>query len=107
MKTNALITKLFTLVIILLPTLYLGMVYHGLPETIPTHFGMDGKPNDFGNKSSLLFIVGLFTAISVGTYFLLNNLPKIDPKKTANYAPETFNKMAVVMAVFLTVRRPV
>ena len=102
MKSSSPLTTLFLLTIILLPVLYVGFIYNGLPETIPTHFGLDGKPDDYSKKSALLLIVGLFTAITVGTYYLLKYLPRIDPKKTANYAPEIFTKLAVVMAVFLS-----
>ena len=37
--------------------------------------------------------------VSIGIYFLLNNLYRIDPKKTAKLSPETFSKigMAVVL----------
>ncbi len=32
-------------------------VYSSLPSTIPTHFGLSGKPDGLGGKSTLLFLL--------------------------------------------------
>ena len=34
---------------------YALFVYPTLPETIPTHFGLDGKANGFGGRESIFF----------------------------------------------------
>jgi len=90
---------LFVVLIALIPVFYLAAIYGSLPETIPTHFGFSGKPDHFGDKQSL-WITGIILAIvSLCVYFLLSNLYRIDPKKTARLSPEIFEKigMAVVL----------
>ena len=35
------------------------MVYPGLPDVIPVHFGLDGTPNRWGSKVELFLIVAV------------------------------------------------
>jgi uncharacterized membrane protein len=98
MRKNIFVTILI-FIIALVPVFYLGAIYNSLPETIPTHFGFSGKPDSFGNKNTLWITGAILPVVSIGIYFLLNNLYRIDPKKTAKLSPETFSKigMAVVL----------
>jgi uncharacterized membrane protein len=60
------------LVLIIMPIYY----YNSLPDEIPTHFGINGHPDNFGGRSNILTpsIIGfaLFVAMS-----LLNRYPHI------------------------------
>lgn len=38
---------------------YIASVYPALPNIIPVHFGLDGLPNRWGNKSELLWLVAV------------------------------------------------
>ena len=83
----------------ILPIFYLGLIYPNLPNIVPTHFDMDGRPNDFSDKSTLIFLTLLFSVLSFGVFLLITNLPKIDPKKTAGQSPELFQKMGITISV--------
>ena len=98
MRKNIFIT-LFVFIIALVPVFYLAAIYNSLPETVPTHFGFSGKPDSFGNKNILWTTGAILPVVSIGIYFLLSNLYRIDPKKTAKLSPEVFSKigMAVVL----------
>ena len=83
MKISALIKKeLIIWLMILAPFVFAFISWDKLPESIPVHWNIDGIPNRFENKGLGIFVEPL---ISVGLYFILLALPKIDPKK-ANYA---------------------
>ena len=60
-----------TLVLLVLPFVY----YRDLPDEIPTHFGLRGMPDGFGNKGSIwaLPIIGLllYTGLSLLNYFVI------------------------------------
>jgi uncharacterized membrane protein len=43
---------LLALVIWVLPAAYLLSIYPSLPQTVPLHFGMDGQPDRFGDRSA-------------------------------------------------------
>lgn len=85
-----------------LPAIYLIKVYPTLPAKVALHFGIDGKPDRYGQPSDLLVPVGIVMAVTLGTYLLLKFLPQIDPKQKAKYSPETFQKMALGLVVFLS-----
>lgn len=45
--------------------------YASLPAVIPTHFTLSGKPNGFGERSSLWLLL----AVHTGVYVLLTSMP--------------------------------
>lgn len=68
--------------IILSPLVLIISRWNAFPELIPTHFGLDGQPDDYSGKA---FGLLMLPAINVLLYLLLLVLPKIDPLKK-NYA---------------------
>ncbi|MDE3144446.1 MAG: SdpI family protein [Bacteroidota bacterium] len=96
------LTDVAALVIWLLPIIYFIKIYANLPQTIALHFGLDGKPNRFGDKTELLWTMPLLSIVTFGIYFLIKYLPKIDPKKTAGYSAETFKKISFALVIFLS-----
>ena len=73
MKKKAL-TICIVIFIALLPALYLALVWDTIPQTVPVHYGADFKPDRTGDKSELWLVAAIMAAVSVGMYFLLNNL---------------------------------
>jgi len=100
MKKSSPLGTLLMLLIACTPLFYTADIYSSLPQTIPTHFDLNGQPNGFSEKSMLWFIVPFMSVLSIAMYFLIKNLPKIDPKKTAGQSPELYNKIAVILVVF-------
>lgn len=46
--------------IIILMWAFALYAYFTLPDIIPTHFGIEGKPDDYGDKSTFLFLALIF-----------------------------------------------
>lgn len=88
--------------IIIAPAIYLAFVWHQLPATVPTHFGLNGQPDKFGNKSELLVACGVLMAMSAIVYLLLSNVHKIDPKKYASENKGRMKRIAFAISVFMT-----
>jgi uncharacterized membrane protein len=101
MKKNT-FTILFILLIALLPLGYLALIWDSLPQTVPVHFDGNFKPDRTGDKKELWFIASLMAAVSIGLYFLMNNLHLIDPKRKGSQPSPTFTKLAVGLVVFLS-----
>lgn len=99
-KSN--LTDVAAFIIWLLPIFYFIKIYAVLPQTIALHFGWDGKPNRFGDKTELLWTIPLLSVITLGIYFLIKFLPKIDPKKTVGYSGETFKKISFALVIFIS-----
>lgn len=51
-------------------TLYTVITSYGeLPDQIPTHFDGSGQPDGYGSRSSLIWLLGLSTAMWAGLWF--------------------------------------
>jgi uncharacterized membrane protein len=64
MKT---VREAVTLLGVLGPVVWLGLVWSSLPAKLPSHFGLDGVPNHYASRDMVLLIAGF----SIGIYFLL------------------------------------
>lgn len=53
------------------------IAYFYLPDTIPIHWGIDGKVDNTGPK----YMAIILGALPLAIYILMNTLPKIDPKR--------------------------
>lgn len=91
-----------TVIIWLLPVLYFIAIYNTIPQTVPMHFGIDGKADRYGSKEELIWLVTAMSAVAIGIYFLIRFLPGIDPKKTARYSAGTFKKLSFSLIVFFS-----
>ncbi len=89
-------------IFIAMPLFYLYQVYPSLPATIPTHFGIDGKPNGFSDKHQIIWIIVGTSVVSLGSYLLIKYLPKIDPKKTSSLGAGNLQKIALAVVALLS-----
>ncbi len=96
------ITNAAAIIVWLLPIIYFIKIYAGLPQAVPLHFGLDGQPDRYGNKEEMIWVVVLLSTVTIGVYFLIKYLPKIDPKKTAGYSADVFNKISFALVIFLS-----
>lgn len=56
--------------------MYVLVHYAELPEIIPTHFNGRGEADAFGSKQSIWLLIGIFSSIFIGIYFL-NKFPHL------------------------------
>jgi immunity protein, SdpI family len=74
--------KWIPLLIVVAAIVASATVYQRLPETIPTHWDMDGQPNGWSGRA---FGAWFTPVLLLGMWALVRILPAIDPKG-ANYA---------------------
>jgi len=94
--------EILVLILIVLPLYYLLKVYPSLPPIIPTHFGIDGKPNGFSNKQQIIWIIIFTSLLSAGSYLLIKHLPQFDPKKTSSLSSGNMQKIAIAVVALLS-----
>lgn len=70
-------TLLLTSIITLIPIVVGVLLWDKLPDTIPTHFGMDGTPNGWSSKPFTVF--GL-PALMLLFHLLCVSITSVDPK---------------------------
>ena len=83
------------------PLIYLFGIWKELPEEMAIHFDLKGNPDRYGNKSELLVMVAVLSAMSIAIYFGLANIYKIDPKKYAADNKDRLQRMGFAIAVFI------
>lgn len=82
----------------LLPFAYLAMIWGALPESVPTHFNINGEADRFSSKTGLLLPISLVTLL---TWALLRFLPSIDPRgRIVQENPSTLRNIRLIIAVF-------
>lgn len=74
--------KWIPLLIVVAAIVASAAVYQRLPETIPTHWDMDGQPNGWSSRA---FGAWFTPVLLLGMWALVRILPAIDPRG-ANYA---------------------
>ena len=99
-KTFSLIT---CILISIVPLVYLAIIWDTLPAIVPTHFNSAGKANGFSERSMLWVVCGGLACLSMGMYFLMNNLHRIDPKRKGTLPSQSFTNLGKGLVLFLTV----
>ncbi len=79
-----------------------ALVYPALPDTIPTHWGLDGKPNGWSSKFTGVF--GLL-GLSAGIYLVQVFMPLVDPRRRdyTRFLPTLRAIRSLVTVFFLAV----
>jgi len=88
--------------VILAPAVYLAIIWNSLPASVPMHYDLQGNVDRYGNKSELLIMLGILTAVNVALYLLLPNIYRIDPKKYAGENKDRLFRITCAVVVFLS-----
>lgn len=88
--------------IAIIPLLYLLIIWKSLPEKIAIHFDLQGHPDRYGDKNELLLMIAILSAMSIGLFFILSNIYRIDPKKYAAENKDRLVRMAFVISIFMS-----
>jgi uncharacterized membrane protein len=96
------LSDLLLLIIWVLPFIYLAVVYAQLPATVPIHFGAQGKPDGFGPRQDVIYLMAITGGASALAYLLMRFLPSIDPKRQVKYGENNFNKIGFGIVSFLS-----
>jgi uncharacterized membrane protein len=88
--------------ILLLPAVYLAIVWNKLPKTIAIHFDFKGNADKYGNKNELLLAAVVMIGMSAIVYLLLSNIYRIDPKKYAAENKARLQRMGFAVGVFIS-----
>jgi len=87
--------------IMLLPAVYLAIVWTGIPQTVPMHFDLKGNVDQYGTKTDLLIMTAVLTGLNMLAYLAILNIYKIDPKKYAAQNKDRLQKIGFSVALYL------
>ena len=85
---------------VILPFIYLAIIWGQLPQQVPLHWNLQGDTNRLGNKSELIMIPLLLPLL---TYLIFLIVPKIDPKKKIASMGNKFNQLKFILVIFMSV----
>lgn len=88
--------------ILLIPAVYLAVVWQKIPAIVPLHGDLKGNIDRYGNKNELIIMTVILTLIAAAVYLIVSNIYRIDPKKYAVENKSRMKKMAFAIAVFIT-----
>ncbi len=77
MKTKNILKEAIIWLIIAIPFIYFYSVQSTLPTKIPIHFNIYGKPDNWADKTSFIW---LLAGLTIGIYAIFLIIPLIDPK---------------------------
>ncbi len=100
MKKNLVLT-LAMIALALVPFAYLAYLWPAIPQTIPMHYNLNLEPDRMGSKNELWTLAGILAGVSILCYLLLTNLKRFDPKQKKGDPSNSFNKMGIVLVVFM------
>ncbi len=82
-------------VLIIAPMLYLMQAWEALPDSVATHWGANGEPDGWSDRSTLPWMIG---GLSVGIYLLMLAIPYLDPRRRNLHASErSYHHLRLVM----------
>ena len=59
-----------TALLLVILWIYVIISYTSLPEIVPTHVDMNGEVDGTGNKTTIWFLLGITTLVTIGMYVL-------------------------------------
>jgi uncharacterized membrane protein len=96
------ILKILMWLVILAPVAYVAIVWNSLPASVPMHYDLQGNVDRYGDKSELLIMLAVLTAVNIAVYLLLPQVYRIDPKKYAAENKDRLYRIACAVVVFLS-----
>ena len=102
MKQSKLFHVFLPFIVMSIPWIYLAIIWNDLPPIVPTHFGLNGRPDDFASKPHIILAPAIITIVGIGSYFLLRNIYRLDPKrKYSETTSGVLSKIAVATLILL------
>lgn len=92
--------EILLLVLVTIPLLLLYYVWDSIPDTIPVHYGLNGKADRFDSKNLLLWMIPLVLILS---YIILALIPRIDPKKRVDYSQGGYYSIRLAVVLLLAI----
>jgi uncharacterized membrane protein len=85
--------------IVLIPFVYLAIIWNSLPQRVPIHWNYKGEIDNWGSKLTLF---GMLFMLPVLTYVLMLVIPKIDPKKKIFLMGGKFYQLKFFLVLFMS-----
>ncbi|HLF63325.1 MAG TPA: SdpI family protein [Saprospiraceae bacterium] len=97
---NKYVKEIVLWALIVLPYVYLAIIWNKLPDVVPIHFNLAGNADDWSSKTTLLFLPG---ALGLGIYLLMLFIPALDPKRKIQQMGGKYYSLRLMLTFFFSV----
>lgn len=91
--------ELPTIILVILPFLYLAYVWNSLPKRVPVHWNVNGEIDGWGDKMQL---ISISFALPVLIYAIFLLVPIIDPKKRIKKMGSKYQQLKFILVLFMS-----
>lgn len=84
--------------VVLLPFVYLGVIWNQLPQKVPMHWNLKGEIDRYGDKTELILIPILLPLL---VYVIFLVAPKIDPKNKLGAMGNKLYALKALLVAFM------
>jgi len=88
--------------IMLIPAVYLAIIWNHIPETVPMHFDLKGNVDRYGSRDDFKVLIIALIIINAGVYLLVSNIYRIDPKRNAAQNKDRMQRIAFYVCAYLS-----
>ena len=85
-----------------IPFLYLSVIWHKMPATVPVHFNYKFEADGFEPKGTLVLILIILALVTMLVSMLIVNLNRVDPKQPREGGNPQMMNISWVIVVFLS-----
>ncbi|KAF2517313.1 SdpI family protein [Flavobacterium foetidum] len=85
--------------IVLMPFVYLALIWNSLPERVPIHWNSDGEIDNWGSKFTLILMLFMLPVL---TYAIMSVVSKIDPKNKMPLMGGKFYQLKFFLVLFMS-----
>ncbi|HRN55768.1 MAG TPA: SdpI family protein [Agriterribacter sp.] len=90
-------------IISLVPIVFLAAIWQKIPGRVPLHYNLSGEADRYGSKTELILLAGILFVSGIGSYLLIANAHRLDPKK--KYTAENLGlikRFALIVVYFMS-----
>ncbi len=91
--------ELWMIALLIIPYIYLAMIWDQLPEKVPTHFDVHGQADDWSSRTFLVFLPA---GIGLIMYIVMWVIPALDPKKKIHLMGGKYYQFRFILTLFFS-----
>jgi uncharacterized membrane protein len=103
MKKNLSVRDLIGVIAAAAPVIYLAVIWQKIPTIVNTHYNIDFEADAQGSKNQIAIAAGVLAVVSLGVYFLMKFIHRLDPKRKDKDNSGRFEKIGLVVIVFIAI----
>ncbi len=103
MKKNLSLRDVIALIAATTPVIYLTAIWQKIPAIVNTHYNIRFEADAQGSKNQILIASAVLAVISLGVYFLMKFIHRLDPKRKDKDSTGRFEKIGLIATVFMAI----